>query len=241
MDASNSILKLSNKNKNGANFSISPKVEIPTELIDSQRMNFQEEQPQELIPQVPTDSKQEKSPEEPKPPDSQSNSKPSEKSQSHKSRPESPLSQSKINEIIYGNNYGDPAIDNINVNEIENPNIQNDGVIIPDILDNVGATPVSVNCPHCNSQIQSNVNSSCNCCTCFLIILMIIIFPIMCVLSIYRAGSRTSRCCSCYGVDDEESGGGGSCNCCNDVKHTCPKCGTVIAESDSCSRLFSCI
>jgi len=247
MDESNAILKLSNKKKVGPKLSLEPKVEVQTQLIDSQRLNLQEEQPQELIPQSPTDSKQQKPPEEPKPPQSPSNSKPPEQQSqshhSHQSIPESPLSQSKINEIIYGSNYGEPAIDNINinVNELGNSNIENQDNqgIVPDILDNVGTTPVSVDCPYCNSHIQSNVNSNCNGLTIFLYIMMIIVFPIMCIASIYKAGSGTSRCCMCYGSSDEE--GGGSCDCCNDVTHTCPKCGKVLGESDSCSRLFSCI
>ena len=104
------------------------------------------------------------------------------------------------------------------------------------MIDNVGFAAMDINCPYCNTHIQSNVDSSCNCFTCFILLIMIIIFPLICVLSIYKAGRGSHRSCFCYSSEDDDT-----CNCCNDVKHVCPKCGKVIGESDSCSRLFSCV
>lgn len=220
----NDVLKLNSKK-----VSNSPKIKNPnplqvqTELADSmtQRMNV-EEQPSQLIPQSPSNSE----------PNSKSKSK-SVKS-GIKSIPETPLSQSKINEIIYGKEYGDPAIEN--QNQSNNLEMMNQDVPVVNMLENVGACSVAVDCPYCNTPIQSKVESNCNCLTIFLYILMIIIFPLMCIASIYRAGTGTHHCCTCYTTEE-----GGTCDCCNDVTHTCPKCGKVIGESDSCMRLFSCI
>ena len=145
---------------------------------------------------------------------------------------EGPQSQSKINAIIYNQPYEPEAPNDIigvaNINDVDSQNVP-----VVNMLQNVGSTPLDFDCPYCNNHIQSNVDSSCNCFTCFLYALMIIVFPIMCIASIYKAGTGTSTCLCCTGS--------GSCfDCCNDVRHICPNCGKVIAESDSCSRIFLC-
>ena len=115
----------------------------------------------------------------------------------------------------------------MNINDIDSQNVP-----VVNMLSNVGSYPMDFDCPYCNNHIQSNVDSNCNCFTCFLFLIMIIVFPLMCIASIYKAGTGTSRCLFCSNGD--------SCDCCSDVKHVCPNCGKVIAESDSCTRLFSC-
>jgi len=228
----NSILKLSNKNGLNLKENDSQKIQVQTQLVDSmtQRINLEENQAPNLILNSPvsSNSKQQKSNDDSK---SKEHSKSVENVANFQSQIPSPLSQSKINEVIqYNNNYGEPVIENNSVNS----NVNNQSNPIFNMNDNFGTVPLDIDCPFCNNQIQSQTDSKCNGCTAFLYILMIIIFPIMCVLSIYRAGTRTTSCfyCSC-----EE----GFFNCCDDVKHTCPKCGKVIGESNSCSRLFPCI
>lgn len=239
---SNSILKLSNKKSSGQSKKFTTKVKIDQgPLADSvtnrMMMNAdpEEEQPSSLIQQSITNSRVSN--------EDDQNKKPSNKNQNQsyenenevndselkdKIPAESPLSQSKINKIIYGNNYGNPAIQNeLDINQ---------GIPDDNMIDNVGFAAMDINCPYCNTHIQSNVDSSCNCFTCFILIIMIIIFPLICILSIYKAGRGSHRSCFCYSSEDDDT-----CNCCNDVKHVCPKCGKVIGESDSCSRLFSCV
>ena len=236
----NSILKLSNKKSGGQKKKFTTKVKIDQgPLADSvtnkMMMNMDpEEQPSSLIQQSITNSK-------PSIEDNQNKS-PSNKIQQNQSIDndvndselkdkvpcESPLSQSRINEIIYGNNYANPAIQNeLDINK---------GIPDENMIDNVGMTAMDVNCPYCNTHVQSNVDSSWSCFTCFILLIMIIIFPLICVLSIYKAGRGSSRSCFCYSSEEDDT-----CTCCNDVKHVCPKCGKVIGESDSCSRLFSCV
>ena len=148
--------------------------------------------------------------------------------QSKRSLSEGPQSQSKINAIIYNQQYDSQnEIGVSNINEIDSQNVP-----VVNRLKNVTSYPIAIDCPYCNKNIQSNVDSNCNCFTFFLILIMIIIFPLMCIASIYKAGTGTSTCSCCSGIGD--------CDCCNDVKHVCPNCGKVIAESDSCSRLFNC-
>ena len=229
----NTILKLSNKNKLNIKKDDSPKLQVQTQLVDSmtQRINLEENQQPDLIPQSPANSNlnQSKSHNNSK---SQEHSKSVENAANFQSQIPTPLSQSKINEIIqYNNNYGEPVIENNSINSNVNNN-QTDPVI--NMNDNFGTVPLDIDCPFCNNQIQSHTDSKCNGCTVCLYILIIIIFPIMCVLSIYRAGTRTTNCFYC---SSEE----GCFNCCDDVKHTCPKCGKVIGESNSCSRLFPCL
>jgi hypothetical protein len=236
----NSILKLSNKKSGGQKKKFTTKVKIDQgPLADSvtnkMMMNMDpEEQPSSLIQQSITNSK-------PSIEDNQ-NKPPSNKIQQNQSIDndvndselkdkvpcESPLSQSRINEIIYGNNYANPAIQNeLDIDK---------GIPDENMIDNVGMTAMDVNCPYCNTHVQSNVDSSWSCFTCFILLIMIIIFPLICVLSIYKAGRGSSRSCFCYSSEEDDT-----CTCCNDVKHVCPKCGKVIGESDSCSRLFSCV
>ena len=254
---SNAILKLSNKNtSNNLKLKIeeTQKAQVQTELVDSmtQRINLIDQQSELIVPNSPANSKEKKNSK------LMNGSKSIDNSQIHNSQinnsnirnsklnnskslingktpPETPVSQSKVNEIIYYNNandnYGEPAVEN-NLNNSEVVNQSFPGM---NPLDNVGTLPVDVDCPFCNAQIKSTTESKCNCLVVFLYILMIIIFPLMCIASLYKAGTGTSNCCACYYGDE------GLCDCCNDVKHICPKCGKVIAESDSCSRLFSCI
>jgi len=210
----NTILKLSNKNKLNIKKDDSPKIQVQTQLVDSmtQRINLEENQQPDLIPQSPANSNlnQSKSHNNSK---SQEHSKSVENAANFQSQIPTPLSQSKINEIIqYNNNYGEPVIENNSINS--NVNNQTDPVI--NMNDNFGTVPLDIDCPFCNNQIQSHTDSKCNGCTVCLYILIIIIFPIMCVLSIYRAGTRTTNCFYC---SSEE----GCFNCCDDVKHTCPK------------------
>ena len=224
----NAILKLSNKNKLNLKDNDSPKMQVQTQLVDSitQRMNIVDKTPG-LILKSPENSKSNQS-------KSSNNSKNQERSKSvanSKSPPQTPLSQSKINEIIYYNNYGEPVIEinsvNSNINNQSNPN--------NNILNKVGTVPIEIDCPFCNNQIQSQTDSKCNGLTACLYFLMIIVFPIMIISFVLRAGTGSNNCIYCISDD------GGCCDCCNDVKHTCPKCGKFIAESKSRSRLCSCI
>ena len=243
----NSILKLSNKKSDTQKTKFTAKVKIDQgELVDSasnrmmMNMGQEEEQPSSLIQQSITNSNvsnEDNQDNQNKPPSNKMEQNQSIENEVNESELkdkmpcESPLSQSKVNEIIYGNNYGDPAIQNeLDVNQgIADVNDVN-------MIDNVGFTAMEINCPHCNTHVQSNVDSSCSCFTCFILIIMIIIFPLICILSLYKAGRGSHRSCFCYSSEEDDT-----CNCCNDVKHVCPKCGKVIGESDSCSRLFSCV
>ena len=181
---SNSILKISNKKSGGQKKKFTTKVKIDQgQLADSvtnkmmMNVDQEEEQPSSLIQQSITNSKVSN--------DDDQNKYPSNKMQQNQSfendvneselkdkmPAESPLSQSKINEIIYGNNYGDPAIQNeFDINQ---------GIADPNMIENVGFAAMNINCPHCNKHVQSNVDSSCNCFTCFILLIMIIIFPLI--------------------------------------------------------------
>ena len=254
----NAILKLSQKkNKNAVKLKLeTDKAQVQTQLVDSmtQRLNINDKQSELVLPNSPENSKSNNNNSradinEAKSNGSKSvnsksnvsNSKNSKKSKSvdnDNTPAQTPISQSKMNNIIfYNENYGEPAVENNanNLDNLYNSNINNQSVPVVNNLDNAGTVPIAVDCPFCNSSIQSKTDSKCNGLVVFLFILMIIVFPIMCIASIYKAGTGTSRCCYCYGSDEE------CCDCCNDVTHICPKCGKVIAESDSCSRLFSCI
>lgn len=223
----NAILKLSNKKLQPSKKKFTTNVRIEqTNLVDSvtnRMMNAEqiEEQPSNLIQQSLGKSKSIS------PSDESFDNDVNQSELKDKVPDESPLSQSKIDEMIYGNNYGNPAVQN----EVS----FNQAVADLNLVDNVGFAAMDINCPYCNTHVQSSVNSNCNCFTCFIFMIMIIIFPLICVLSIYKAGRGSSRCCFCYSSDDDDT-----CTCCNDVRHVCPKCGKIIGESDSCSRLFSC-
>ena len=235
------ILKISNKKSGGHKKKFTTKVKIDQgQLADSvtnkmnMNMDKEEEQPSSLIQQSITNSKVSIEDEQNKPPSNKMQQNQSfeddvnDSELKDKMPGESPLSQSKINEMIYGNNYGDPAIQNeLDINQ---------GISDPNMIENVGFAAMDINCPYCNNHIQSNVDSSCSCFTCFIVLIMIIIFPLICVLSIYKAGRGSHRSCICCSSEEDDT-----CTCCNDVKHVCPKCGKVIGESDSCSRLFSCV
>ena len=223
----NAILKLSNKKLQPSKKKFTTNVRIEqTNLVDSvtnRMMNAEqiEEQPSNLIQQSLGKSKSIS------PSDESFDNDVNQSELKDKVPDEAPLSQSKIDEMIYGSNYGNPAVQN----EVS----FNQAVADLNLVDNVGFAAMDINCPYCNTHVQSSVNSNCNCFTCFIFMIMIIIFPLICVLSIYKAGRGSSRCCFCYSSDDDDT-----CVCCNDVRHVCPKCGKIIGESDSCSRLFSC-
>ena len=223
----NAILKLSNKKLQPSKKKFTTNVRIEqTNLVDSvtnRMMNAEqiEEQPSNLIQQSLGKSKSIS------PSDESFDNDVNQSELNDKVPDEAPLSQSKIDEMIYGSNYGNPAVQN----EVS----FNQAVADLNLVDNVGFAAMDINCPYCNTHVQSSVNSNCNCFTCFIFMIMIIIFPLICVLSIYKAGRGSSRCCFCYSSDDDDT-----CVCCNDVRHVCPKCGKIIGESDSCSRLFSC-
>ena len=223
----NAILKLSNKKLQPSKKKFTTNVRIEqTNLVDSvtnRMMNAEqiEEQPSNLIQQSLGKSKSIS------PSDESFDNDVNQSELKDKVPDESPLSQSKIDEMIYGSNYGNPAVQN----EVD----FDQAVADLNLVDNVGFAAMDINCPYCNTHVQSSVNSNCNCFTCFIFMIMIIIFPLICVLSIYKAGRGSSRCCFCYSSDDDDT-----CTCCNDVRHVCPKCGKIIGESDSCSRLFSC-
>ena len=223
----NTILKLSNKKLQPSKKKFTTNVRIEqTNLVDSitnRMMNAEqiEEQPSNLIQQSLGKSKSIS------PSDESFDNDVNQSELKDKVPDESPLSQSKIDEMIYGSNYDNPAVQN----EVS----FNQAVADLNLVDNVGFAAMDINCPYCNTHVQSSVNSNCNCFTCFIFMIMIIIFPLICVLSIYKAGRGSSRCCFCYSSDDDDT-----CVCCNDVRHVCPKCGKIIGESDSCSRLFSC-
>lgn len=223
----NAILKLSNKKLQTSKKKFTTNVRIEqTNLVDSvtnRMMNAEqiEEQPSNLIQQSLSKSKSIS------PSDKSFDNDVNQSELKDKVPDEAPLSQSKIDEMIYGSNYGNPAVQN----EVS----FNQAVADLNFVDNVGFAAMDINCPYCNTHVQSSVNSNCNCFTCFIFMIMIIIFPLICVLSIYKAGRGSSRCCFCYSSDDDDT-----CACCNDVRHVCPKCGKIIGESDSCSRLFSC-
>jgi flagellar biosynthesis GTPase FlhF len=265
----NAILKLSNKKIASPKKKFTTNVRIEqTQLVDSmtQRMmnaEPQEEQPSSLIQQSLSNSNvksksnmspsnksasnkapsekepiekepTEKAPSENAPSEKApseevpSNKSPSNKSQSKIEMPnESALSQSKVNEMICYNNYGDPVVPDELMNNPEIPDI--------DMIGEVGFSAMDLDCPYCNTHIQSKVDSTCNCCT-VIIFSTFIILPLILLLACLRGGRGGRRSCIFCRDDDDD----GCCNCCNDVKHICPKCGKVIRESNACSRLFSC-
>jgi hypothetical protein len=166
----------------------------------------------------------EKAPSEKTPPDKS----PSNKSQSKIEMPnESALSNSKVNDMIFYNNHGDPEIPNELMDNPEIPNI--------DMIGEIDFTSMDLDCPYCNTHIKSKVDLTCNCCT-GVFLTFIIIIPLFLIMFCLKGGRGGRRRCFCCSGDDEEGG----CKCCHDVKHICPKCGKVIRESNSCSRLFSC-
>ena len=232
------ILKLSNKkmNKKKLEAKVPKRVQVQTQLIDSmsQRMNLEEEN-QSGIFQNPSSNSNQKNNIELK-----QQNKSFDDSKYFPKTPESNSKNSQIaynegsnNEIIYDNN-GEPIAIN---NNFDNSNVSNKSNQEEDKEEEdevVGVLPFEINCPSCNNKITTNAESSCSCSTFFLIILMILSFPIVCILSLCRAGRRSYKLFFCCCRDDQ-----GCCDCCNDVTHTCPKCGKIIAVSDSCSRICS--
>ena len=232
------ILKLSNKKKKKENVDIKTSTkpyQVQTQLIDStsQRMNLEVENQSGIFKEPSLNSKSKNNIESKQPNKSFDDS---------KSKPKTPASISKNsnieynedinNEIIYNNN-GEPIAINNNLDNSNNINDLNQSNPPEDEDENVvGVLPIEMDCPSCNNKIKTNTESKCNCSTFFLIILMILSFPIICILSVCKAGRRSYKLCYCCNNEDE-----GCCNCCNDVTHTCPKCGKVVAVSDSCSRI----
>ena len=209
----NTILKLSRKQKKSVT-SRQLKVEnqIQTQLGESQRINLKEGTTSEKMAQ----------------PISNEITAPT------KLEPNLP-NLNEMKEIIYDNKFGDPVVESINVNDLGKSNAEDGEAPADKMLEDVGMYPALVKCPYCNTQIKSNVSYSCNCFTVFVLIVMIIIFPLILIASIYNAGSN-KKCCHCKSGDRC-----GICDCCNDAQHFCPKCGKLIGESYSCERLFSCI
>ena len=243
------ILKLSTKKKMKLNLDDSQKIQVQTQLADSmtQRMNIEDKQSELIIQNEDKNSKSNNS-KNSKNNDNNNNindvksyNSKSVKSSiiqdKDKTPPETPLSQSKIaaiNEVInYGiNNNGEPE----NENNLNNSNPVNPSILDNNPLDNVGADPVEANCPFCNSQIQTKVEIKFQCPIIWLIILLIIFFPVMLFLYAFKAGN-SGNIFFCTDSSDDSIG---CCNCCNDYNHICPSCGKVVAVNDACSRFFSC-
>ena len=207
---------------------VSQSLKVHTELIDStsQRMNLEEKQSG-----LSLNSRIKKN----------SESKQQNKSvDDSKSRPKTPSISSKNseniynkevnNEIIYYDNYRNPVVINNNLDNSNNSNVLEQN--IPDEEKVVGVLPIEIDCPFCNNKIKSKTESKCACSAFLLILLLILCSPIICFLSICKAGRRSYKLCSCLNGEDK-----GCCGCCFDVIHTCPNCGKVVAESDSCSRI----
>ena len=208
----NTILKLSRKKKKSASSrQLKADNQVQTQLGESQRINLKETT-SEKMPKPPTNDNI--GPNQPEP---------------------NLQNLNEIKEIIYDNKFEDPVIESIDVNDLGKTNIEGRENPADKMLDNVGMYPVLVKCPYCNTQIKSNVSYNCNCFTVFVLIIMIIIFPLILIATIYNAGSK-KKCCHCKSGDRC-----GICDCCNDAQHNCPKCGKMIGESYSCERLFSCL
>ena len=208
----NKILKLSNKKNKRRHSSRQLKSEqkskniIQTQLFESQRINLKENSPSEINPQL-----------------IQTNN------------PSSPQPKQNLKEIIYDNKYVKPDIESVNANDLGKSNVEGGEASDDKMLENLGAYPAMVKCPYCNTHIKSNVIYNCNCFTIFVLIIMIIIFPLICIATIYNAGTK-KKCFKC-----KEGNRCGICDCCNDAQHICPNCHKVIGESYSCERLFSCL
>ena len=168
------ILKLSNKQKSSRNSIGEQKSQnqIQTQLVESQRINLKEEQPQppELISNSPTNLI---------PPQSQP--------------------EIKSNDKIYNNKYGEPAIQkvDVNINKIEVSNIENNEVSKDKMLENIWVYPIDVKCPNCNTFIKTNVEYNFNCLTVFLFIIMLIFFPLMCC-SLFCRNNAGQTQCACH-------------------------------------------
>ena len=79
-----------------------------------------------------------------------SNKSPSNKLQSKIEMPnESALSQSKVNEMICYNNYGDPVVPDELMNNPEIPDI--------DMIGEVGFSAMDLDCPYCNIKLFMNI------------------------------------------------------------------------------------
>ena len=75
---------------------------------------------------------------------------------------------------------------------------------------NFGTKPVSLTCQFCKNPVTTNVEKKCNCCTCCLCC-WTGFFIFICI-----------QCCR-----DKEIG-------CSDATHTCPNCGQILGNYNSC-------
>ena len=101
--------------------------------------------------------------------------------------------------------------------------------------------PKSITCPYCLKQIKTEVETSCNICTCIsCFLLFIFIFPLAlfagfcgycsCICTEKGCCCGCNCCCRC---DCERCCDG---NCCYDGVHKCPNCKRIIYNYNSCTR-----